>query len=135
MRTPQVAFSNAMSRYDEVRGALRARPKRWLVTGVAGFIGSSLLEALLQLDQRVTGLDNFATGQRRNLDEVRDNVGPDRFARFRFVEGSVDRSEDCGSATADVDAVLHQAALGSVPRSIDEPLESNAANLTGQLML
>src|SRR5262245_31291783 len=135
MGTPQVAFSNAMSRYDDVRSALRARPKRWLVTGVAGFIGSSLLEALLQLDQQVTGLDNFATGHRRNLDEVRESVGPERFARFRFVEGSVDRAEHCSSATAGVDAILHQAALGSVPRSIEEPLESNASNLTGQLML
>jgi UDP-N-acetylglucosamine/UDP-N-acetyl-alpha-D-glucosaminouronate 4-epimerase len=124
-----------MSRYDVVRDALRARPKTWLVTGVAGFIGSSLLESLLQLDQQVTGLDNFATGHRRNLDEVCRSVGPERFARFRFVEGSVARAEDCRDATAGVDAILHQAALGSVPRSIEEPLESNDANLTGQLVL
>ena len=124
-----------MTRYDEVREVLRERPRRWLVTGVAGFIGSSLLEALLQLDQQVSGLDNFATGSRRNLDEVRDSVGAARFARFRFVEGSVAVAEDCADAAADVDAILHQAALGSVPRSIEEPLETNAANLTGQLML
>jgi UDP-N-acetylglucosamine/UDP-N-acetylgalactosamine 4-epimerase len=124
-----------MTRYDDVRDELRARPRRWLVTGVAGFIGSSLLEALLELDQHVSGLDNFATGKRRNLDEVRDRVGPARFARFRLVEGSVVSSEVCARATTEVDAILHQAALGSVPRSIEEPLETNAANLTGQLAL
>jgi UDP-N-acetylglucosamine 4-epimerase len=124
-----------MTRYDEVRDALRAAPRRWLLTGVAGFIGSSLLESLLQLDQHVTGLDNFATGHRRNLDEVRASVGEERFARFRFVEGSVASVEDCERATAGVDAILHQAAIGSVPRSIELPLETNAANLTGQLTL
>ena len=124
-----------MTRYDEVRDELRATPLRWLVTGVAGFIGSSLLESLLQLDQHVTGLDNFATGHRRNLDEVRAWVGAERFARFRLVEGSVACAEDCERATAGVDAILHQAAIGSVPRSIEQPLETHAANLTGQLTL
>jgi UDP-N-acetylglucosamine/UDP-N-acetylgalactosamine 4-epimerase len=124
-----------MSTYDQVKDALRANPRRWLVTGVAGFIGSSLLEALLELDQPVVGLDNFETGHRRNLDEVRAVVGPTRFARFRLVEGSVASREDCERATAEVDVILHQAALGSVPRSIEQPLETNAANLTGQLML
>jgi UDP-N-acetylglucosamine 4-epimerase len=108
---------------------------RWLVTGVAGFIGSNLLESLLDLDQRVTGLDNFATGKRANLDEVRELVGPERWARFRFVEGDVASPETCREAVAGVDAVLHQAALGSVPRSIEEPLPSNAANVTGHLAL
>src|SRR5262245_28171568 len=123
------------TRYDQVRDELRARPRHWLVTGVAGFIGSSLLEALLELDQPVTGLDNFATGKKGNLDEVRAAVGSERFERFRFVEGSVASREDCAEATRGVDVVLHQAALGSVPRSIEEPLETNAANLTGHLML
>ena len=124
-----------MSSYDQVKHALRTNPRRWLVTGVAGFIGSSLLEALLELDQPVVGLDNFETGHRRNLDEVRAAVGATRFARFRLVEGSVASREDCERATAEADVILHQAALGSVPRSIEQPLETNAANLTGQLML
>jgi UDP-N-acetylglucosamine 4-epimerase len=124
-----------MTRYDEARLELRARPRRWLVTGVAGFIGSTLLESLLELDQTVTGLDNFATGRRRNLDEVGSRVGADRFARFRLVEGDVASESVCRDAVAGVDAVLHQAALGSVPRSIVAPLESNAANVTGHLAL
>ena len=124
-----------MTTYDQVKDALRANPRRWLVTGVAGFIGSSLLEALLELDQPVVGLDNFETGHRRNLDEVRAAVGPVRFGRFRLVEGNVASREACERATAEVDVILHQAALGSVPRSIEQPLETNAANLTGQLML
>jgi UDP-N-acetylglucosamine/UDP-N-acetylgalactosamine 4-epimerase len=123
------------SRYDQVRDELRAKPRRFLVTGVAGFIGSSLLEALLELDEAVTGLDNFATGHRANLDQVREAVGQARFARFRLVEGSVASREDCDEAVAGADVILHQAALGSVPRSIEQPLETNAANLTGQLTL
>ena len=123
------------SRYDQVRDELKAKPRRWLVTGVAGFIGSSLLEALLELDQAVTGLDNFATGRRVNLDQVRDAVGKARFGRFQLLEGSVASREDCDKAVAGVDVILHQAALGSVPRSIELPLETNAANLTGQLTL
>jgi UDP-N-acetylglucosamine 4-epimerase len=124
-----------VSRYEDVRASLQARPKRWLVTGVAGFIGSTLLEALLGLEQNVTGLDNFATGHRANLDDVRARVGPQRFARFRFVEGDVASEATCRDAVLGADAVLHQAALGSVPRSIEEPLASNAANVTGHLAL
>ena len=123
------------SRYDQVRDELRAHPRHWLITGVAGFIGSSLLEALLELDQPVTGLDNFATGKKGNLDEVRAAVGSARFERFRFLEGSVASREDCAEAIRGVEVVLHQAALGSVPRSVEEPLETNTANLTGHLML
>jgi len=124
-----------MSRYDELRQELSAKPRRWLVTGVAGFIGSSLLEALLELDQFVTGLDDFSTGRRTNLEEVRARVAADRFARFRMLEGDVAFPEVCRAAMADVELVLHQAAHGSVPRSIEAPLESNAANVTGQLAL
>jgi UDP-N-acetylglucosamine 4-epimerase len=124
-----------MSRYDEITARLRSRPQRWLVTGVAGFIGSNLLETLLQLDQQVTGLDNFATGHRANLDQVRAAVPAERWARFRFVEGDVAAPEVCADAVAGVDAILHQAAIGSVPRSIEQPLESNRANVTGQLAL
>ena len=124
-----------MSRYDQLKQELKARPRRWLVTGVAGFIGSSLLESLLELDQPVTGVDNFATGRRANLEEVRARVGPDRFSRFRLVEGDVASAQVCADAVSGVDLVLHQAALGSVPRSIEAPLESNAANVTGHLAL
>jgi UDP-N-acetylglucosamine 4-epimerase len=114
---------------------LRAKPRRWLVTGVAGFIGSNLAEWLLCLDQEVVGLDNFATGKRENLDQVRDLVRPGCWSRFRLVEGDVAQPDVCRDAVAGVDAVLHQAALGSVPRSIEEPLGSNAANVTGHLAL
>jgi UDP-N-acetylglucosamine 4-epimerase len=124
-----------MSRYEQVRQELRTRPRRWLVTGVAGFIGSSLLESLLELEQSVTGLDNFSTGRRANLDEVRASVGADRFRLFRLVEGDVASAAVCGDAVDGVELVLHQAALGSVPRSIEAPLETNAANVTGQLGL
>jgi UDP-N-acetylglucosamine 4-epimerase len=124
-----------MSRYEQVQDELKSQPRRWLVTGVAGFIGSSLLEALLQLDQPVTGLDDFSTGRRSNLDEVRERVGRDRFARFRLVEGDVASPATCRDAVSSVELVLHQAALGSVPRSIEAPLESNAANVTGHLAL
>ena len=124
-----------MSRYEQVQAELRARPRHVLVTGVAGFIGSSLLESLLGLDQSVTGLDDFSTGRRANLDEVRTRVGPDRFSRFRLLEGDVAMIDVCREAVSGVDLVLHQAALGSVPRSVEAPLESNSANVTGQLAL
>jgi UDP-N-acetylglucosamine 4-epimerase len=124
-----------MTRYEQIQAELRATPRRWLVTGVAGFIGSSLLESLLELGQAVTGLDDFSTGRRTNLNEVRARVGPDRFSRFRLVEGDVASAATCREAVSDVELVLHQAALGSVPRSIEAPLESNAANITGHLAL
>jgi UDP-N-acetylglucosamine 4-epimerase len=124
-----------MSRYQQIQVELKAAPRRWLVTGVAGFIGSSLLESLLDLDQYVTGLDDFSTGRRANLEAVRGQVGPQRFSRFRFVEGNVASAAACSDAVSGAELVLHQAALGSVPRSIEAPLESNAANVTGHLAL
>lgn len=108
-------------------------PKSWLVTGVAGFIGSNLLEKLLILGQRVVGLDNFATGHQSNLDGVRSAVGNDLWKRFRFFEGDIRSLDDCRKAVEGVDYVLHQAALGSVPRSIADPLTTNAANIDGFL--
>ena len=102
--------------------ALRAAPKTWLVTGVAGFIGSNLLEQLLKLDQTVVGLDNFSTGKQRNLDEVRALVGAGRWARFRFSRGTSATSTTCRDACRGADYVLHQAALGSVPRSLEDPI-------------
>ena len=120
-----------MTRYAEVRRQLAQESKSWLVTGVAGFIGSNLLEALLRLDQSVVGLDNFATGFQRNLDEVRALVTPVQWDRFKFVGGDIRDVLDCHRACDRVDYVLHQAALGSVPRSLADPLATNAANVTG----
>jgi UDP-N-acetylglucosamine 4-epimerase len=119
--------------YDLLVAELKARPRTWTVTGVAGFIGSNLLESLLALDQRVIGLDSFATGHRRNLDEVRAKVGEARWHNFTFVAGDIRSPADCRRACAGADYVLHQAALGSVPRSIEDPAASHAANVTGFL--
>ena len=110
---------------------LETNGKLWLVTGVAGFIGSNLLEALLNSDQRVVGLDNFATGHRKNLDQVRAAVSPEQWRRFKFLRGDIRRLEDCRRALQGVHLVLHQAALGSVPRSVNDPLASHASNVTG----
>ena len=112
---------------------LTARPRRWLVTGSAGFIGSHLVEALLRAGQQVVGLDNFATGFQRNLDEVRAAVGEAAWARHRFIEGDIVDPATCARACEGVDLVLHQAALGSVPRSLADPLRTHAVNATGFL--
>lgn len=117
--------------YENVKGRLQAQPAIWLVTGVAGFIGSNLLETLLKLGQQVVGMDNFATGYQRNLDEVRALVSPEQWRRFRFIEGDIRNLEDCRKACHGIDYVLHQAALGSVPRSIEDPLLTNACNIDG----
>lgn len=122
-----------MSQYQTVCEQLQQAPKTWLITGVAGFIGSNLLETLLKLDQNVVGLDNFATGHQYNLDEVQSLVKPEQWANFKFYEGDIRNFEDCQTACAGVDYVLHQAALGSVPRSIADPITTNAANITGFL--
>src|SRR5215475_4714067 len=112
-----------MSAYQELQSKLRAAPKTWLVTGVAGFIGSNLLEALLRLDQHVVGLDNLATGYRKNLAQVQSLVTPDQWRRFTLVEGDIREVAVCRTACQGIDYVLHQAALGSVPRSIELPLD------------
>jgi UDP-N-acetylglucosamine 4-epimerase len=122
-----------MTRYQQLLQTLPASPKTWLVTGVAGFIGSNLLEALLKLDQRVVGLDNFATGYQHNLDEVQSLVTPAQWANFQFIQGDICNLDDCQRACSGVDYVLHQAALGSVPRSLADPITTNAANITGFL--
>ncbi len=124
-----------MSRYTELQQELRAEPKTWLITGVAGFIGSNLLESLLELDQNVIGLDNFATGHRHNLDKVQAEVTPEQWQRFRFIEGDIRSMDDCKQACDGVDYVLHQAALGSVPRSLEDPLNTNDNNITGFLTM
>jgi UDP-N-acetylglucosamine 4-epimerase len=110
---------------------LRARPRRWLVTGAAGFIGSNLVEALLRLDQQVVGLDNLATGHQRNIDELLKAVSPAQAARFRLIVGDIRDARTCGEACAGAEVVLHQAALGSVPRSLADPLTSHDVNVTG----
>lgn len=122
-----------MSQYQTVCEQLQQAPKTWLITGVAGFIGSNLLETLLKLNQNVVGLDNFATGHQHNLDEVQSLVKPEQWANFKFYKGDIRNLEDCQIACAGVDYVLHQAALGSVPRSIADPITTNAANITGFL--
>jgi UDP-N-acetylglucosamine 4-epimerase len=150
------------SAYDKLLARLATDPHTWLVTGVAGFIGSNLLETLLKLDQRVVGLDNFATGHQRNLDEVQGLVSPAQWERFDFIQGDIRNLDDCRSAMTyrhpdgrrspsdrhsreggnpellspsplPVEYVLHQAALGSVPRSLEDPILTNSANITGFL--
>ena len=122
-----------MSRFEQIKAKLTNQPKTWLVTGVAGFIGSNLLEALLKLNQKVIGLDNFTTGYQKNLDEVKSLVAQQQWKNFTFIEGDIRDFATCQQACCDVDYVLHQAALGSVPRSLADPITSNAANVTGFL--
>jgi len=122
-----------MSAFDALKTQLQATPKTWLITGVAGFIGSNLLETLLKLDQHVAGLDNFATGHEKNLAQVHAAVSPEQWARFRFKRGDIRDLITCHTACKGVDYVLHQAALGSVPRSLEDPLSTHAANNTGFL--
>ncbi|WP_343722456.1 SDR family oxidoreductase [Herbaspirillum seropedicae] len=122
-----------MTRYDTLCEQLPQHPKRWLITGVAGFIGSNLLARLLTLGQQVTGLDNFSTGRQANLDEVRAEVGAAAWANFRFIEGDICDAATCVRACEGADYVLHQAALGSVSRSIEDPVRTNLNNVNGFL--
>jgi len=146
--------------YESVKRKLRKQPKTWLVTGCAGFIGSHLTETLLKLNQNVVGLDNFATGHRRNLELVRKEIGEKAWERFHFIRGDIRKLADCYRAFGlrprhpalrtqhplpstqhqkfktlnsrfKIDIVLHQAALGSVPRSIKDPLNTHEVNVTG----
>ena len=122
-----------MTAFDNLLKEMPKRPRTWLVTGVAGFIGSNLLETLLKLDQAVVGLDNFATGHQHNLDEVKALVSADQWSRFKFIEGDIRNLDDCKNACSGVDYILHQAALGSVPRSVDDPIATNTTNIDGFL--
>jgi UDP-N-acetylglucosamine 4-epimerase len=119
--------------FETLQQQLKLEPKTWLITGVAGFIGSNLLEALLKLDQRVVGLDNFITGHQHNLDEVQSLVAPKQWSNFRFIKADIRELAACHDACAGVDYVLHQAALGSVPRSIQDPIATNQSNIDGFL--
>jgi UDP-N-acetylglucosamine 4-epimerase len=120
-------------RYEQVRAELVKSPRNWLITGAAGFIGSNLLQTLLELDQRVVGFDNFATGHAANLQEVERSVESAQWQRFSFIEGDIRDTDACRRACEGVDFVLHQAALGSVPRSIQDPITTNSVNIGGSL--
>lgn len=122
-----------MNDFENIQLELRQYPRTWLITGCAGFIGSNLLEFLLKLDQTVIGLDNLSTGYLHNLDEVRALVSEGQWRRFEFIRGDVRDIGACKEAVAKVDHVLHQAALGSVPRSLEDPLATNDSNINGFL--
>jgi UDP-N-acetylglucosamine 4-epimerase len=122
-----------MKTYEALQQQLAARPRTWVVTGVAGFIGSHLLEALLKLGQRVVGLDNFSTGNRHNLAQVKESVSERQWSAFRFFDGDIRSLDACRRVCRAADFVLHQAALGSVPRSIENPIGAHDSNVTGFL--
>ncbi|MGD9163817.1 MAG: NAD-dependent epimerase/dehydratase family protein, partial [Chromatiales bacterium] len=122
-----------MTAYEGLKKTLAHQPSTWLITGVAGFIGSNLLESLLKLDQHVVGLDNYATGHSYNFDKVRDTVSEAQWQNFTFVDGDIRSLEICRQACRGVDYVLHQAALGSVPRSLNDPITTNENNISGYL--
>ena len=124
-----------MTIYEDLKNKMRIEPKQWLVTGVAGFIGSNLLEHLLLLDQQVIGLDNFSTGKPENLNDVQRLVSEQQWGRFTFIEGDIRHLSTCHAACKGVDIILHQAALGSVPRSIEDPLNCNDNNVSGHLTI
>jgi len=122
-----------MTKYEDLIFKLKTNQYIWLITGAAGFIGSNLVESLLNLNQKVVGLDNFATGYQHNLEEVESIVTPQQWKNFTFLEGDIRDLTTCNNACKDVDYVLHQAALGSVPRSLEDPITTNECNITGFL--
>ena len=122
-----------IDKYEQLKNDLANESRTWLITGVAGFVGCNLLETLLNLDQKVVGLDNFSTGHHRNFDQIQAAVTPERWSRFRFIEGDIRSLETCHEACRGIDYVLHQAALGSVPRSIKDPINTNQNNIDGFL--
>ena len=122
-----------MSKYSKLLQTLKSNQHTWLVTGVAGFIGSNILEELLNYKQKVIGLDNFSTGYKKNLKEVQTNVNKNSWKKFDFIEGDISSYETCMDACKGVDYVLHQGALGSVPRSIEDPIATNKSNIVGFL--
>ena len=122
-----------MASYTKIKKTLLVNPKIWLITGVAGFIGSNLLETLLKLNQKVVGLDNFSTGNENNLKEVQGLVSKKQWANFTFIKGNISNLKSCQLACQGIDYVLHQAAIGSVPRSIKDPINTNKSNITGFL--
>tara|TARA_B100000029_G_scaffold273909_1_gene268672 strand:+ start:576 stop:1616 length:1041 start_codon:yes stop_codon:yes gene_type:complete len=119
--------------YLKLKISLKRSPKKWLITGVAGFIGSNILRELLDLNQTVVGLDNFSTGHKRNLEEIKKNISVDKWKNFNFIEGDITDFNICKRSTKNIDFTLHQAALGSVPRSIKDPINTNKSNIEGFL--
>jgi len=124
-----------MDYFSSVCQSLEREPRRWLITGVAGFIGSHLLQTLLELKQSVVGLDNLSTGKLSNLDLVKDSIDSELWKNFNFIEGDITSYHTCQKSIQTIDYVLHQAALGSVPRSITSPLDTHTANCNGFLNL
>ena len=122
-----------MNAYETLKAHLQSKQYTWLITGAAGFIGSNLLEALLQLNQKVVGLDNLSTGKKRNLDEVQSIVTHSQWQNFNFMHADICNWASCQTACTGIDYVLHQAALGSVPRSVEDPITTNASNVNGFL--
>ena len=122
-----------MTKYSKLLQTLKSNQHTWLVTGVAGFIGSNILEELLNCRQKVIGLDNYSTGYKKNLEEVEANVNKNSWKKFDFVEGDISSLETCLAVCKGVDYVLHQGALGSVPRSIEDPIATNNSNIVGFL--
>lgn len=122
-----------MTAFENLKHQLKAEPQTWLITGVAGFIGSNLLEALLKHNQRVVGLDNLSTGYQHNLDEVRGLVTVEQWSNFRLITGDIRDSATCHEACRNTDYILHQAALGSVPRSLEDPITTSQCNIDGFL--
>ena len=122
-----------MSPFETLKTQLQSKQHTWLITGAAGFIGSNLLEALLKLNQKVVGLDNFSTGHQRNLNEVQSILTPAQWQNFSFRHADICNIASCQTACTGVDYVLHQAALGSVPRSVEDPVTTNSSNVTGFL--
>ena len=122
-----------MATYSSIKKSLLSNPQTWLITGVAGFIGSNLLETLLELNQKVVGLDNFSTGSDLNLQEVQSLVSKKQWSKFKFIKGDISNLKSCELACQNIDYVLHQAAIGSVPRSIKDPIKTNKSNITGFL--
>jgi UDP-N-acetylglucosamine 4-epimerase len=123
------------TKYDSALAEMAKTPKRWLVTGAAGFIGGHIVETLLNHGQTVRGMDNFITGHQHNLDDIQSRVSAEAWGRFSFMNADVSIVDDCNRAVEDIDIVIHQAALGSVPRSIEDPISSNTANVDGFLNL
>jgi UDP-N-acetylglucosamine 4-epimerase len=121
-----------MSAYENLKTHLQTKQYSWLITGVAGFIGSNLLEALLQFNQKVVGLDNFSTGHQRNLNEVQSIVTPTQWQNFSFMQADISNFASCQAACSGVDYVLHQAALGSVPRSVEDQKSTSLSRWMGQ---
>ena len=122
-----------MTKYKKSQKILNNRPKKWLITGVAGFIGSNLLKTLLELNQTVRGVDNFETGHKKNLSHVKNRLKGNLWKNFSFLKGDIRNLEFCKDITQNIDIVLHQAALGSVPRSLENPINTNEVNISGFL--